>query len=139
MNLCVTNNSRYDEQEKNILKICDFFQIDKPELTETEYIKQIKEICVIRICKAIGIKNMYNRHNRFFDFYSDAMGQAVSDILNLSLKIAPDNLRLFRYDGINFVNRCKDFLQNSNMDEAMIDAFNLIDDNKDIVEKVING
>lgn len=136
MNVSDNKTNPY-EQEQVILKICSFLRMAKPKLTETELIDQIKEICVMRVCQAIGVRNMYNSKNRFFCFLSVVMGQALSDMLHLSLHIAPDNLRLIRYNGINFVNKLKEFMQKGDMDEAMIDAFNLIDDNKDIVEKLI--
>ena len=139
INLIITNKSRSSQENEMLSKVCAFLQMDMPNLTEQSFDRAVKELCVIRLCKAIGIRNIYNCKNKFFKFYATVIGQAVSDILNLKLVIAPAELRLVKYNGINFVNRIKDYLQNEDMDEAMIEAFDLIDDNKDIVEKIISS
>lgn len=139
INLIITNKSRSSEENEMLSRVCTFLQMEMPNLTEQSFDRAVKELCVIRLCKAIGIRNIYNCKNKFFKFYATVSAQAVSDILNLKLVIAPAELRFVKYNGINFVNRIKDYLQNEDMDEAMIEAFDLIDDNKDIVEKIISG
>lgn len=135
MDTIVTKNSRVEEEEI-LLKVCSFLEMEKPELTQTGFIAQLREICAARIFDAIGVRNMYNRDNKFFAFLTLVMGQAISDVLNLHLHIAPDCLRLFRYDGINFVNDIKNFLINQDIDTAMLSTFDLIDDNFELVKTI---
>ena len=85
---------------------------------------------------AIGVGNKYNSKNRFFGFVSLVVGQAVSDVLNLGINVAPDYLRLIKFDGINFVNQIKQYLQTEDIEQAMIDAFDLCDDNVKTVNSI---
>lgn len=130
-----TNKTR-DDGEMVLSQVCSYFKMQKPNLTESLFDDRLKELCVIKIFEAIGVKNMYNRENRFFRFLSTCMAQAVSDILNLKLNIAPANVRFVRYDGINFVNQIAEYLQQDDIQLAVIDSFNLVDDNKQIVDGI---
>ena len=135
MDTDITKNSRADE-EQILLQVCSFLEMEKPKLTQDGLVAQLKEICAARIFDAIGVRNMYNSDNKFFAFLTMVMGQAISDVLHLHLQIAPDSLRLFRYDGINFVNDIKTFLLTQDIDTAMLSIFDLIDDNFELIKTI---
>lgn len=136
MDCIITNKSRVDNQEQMLNKVCSFLEMPMPNLTETEFVRQFRELCLIRLFDAIGVGNKYNSKNRFFGFVSLVVGQAVSDVLNLGVNVAPDYLRLIKFDGINFVNQIKQFLQTEDIEQAMIDAFDLCDDNVKTVKSI---
>ncbi len=133
--LLLTNLPR-DEDEAVLIKVCSFLQMDMPKLTEKDFTNRLKELCAIKIFNSIGIRNFYNRNNRFFNFTSTILIQAISDKLNLNLNIAPASIRFVRYNGINFVNRVVQLLEEEELTEAVIDTFNLADDNHKIVEQI---
>lgn len=135
MDTNITKNSRVEE-ERILLQVCSFLEMEKPKLTQVGFIAQLKEICAAKIFDAIGVRNMYNNNNKFFAFLTMVMGQAISDVLHLHLQIAPDSLRLFRYDGINFVNDIKTFLLTQDIDTAMLNIFDLIDDNRELIKTI---
>lgn len=136
MDCVITNKSRVENQEQIFEKVCSFFEMPMPKLTETEFVRQFRELCLIRLFDAIGVGNKYNSKNRFFGFVSLVVGQAVSDVLNLGINVAPDYLRLIKFDGINFVNQIKQYLQTEDIEQAMIDAFDLCDDNVKTVNSI---
>ncbi len=136
MDCVITNKSRVENQEQIFEKVCSFLEMPMPDLIETEFVRQFRELCLIKLFYAIGVGNKYNGKNRFFGFVSLVLGQAVSDVLNLGITIAPDYLRLIKYDGINFVNQIKQFLQTEDLENAMIDAFDLCDDNVQTINSI---
>ncbi len=129
-----TNNNM---NESEILeKVCNFLQIDMPRLSSQTVADGVREICVAKLCATLGIKCKYNYKNEFFSIYSSIIGEAVSQILNLKLDIAPFELKYVRYNGINFVNHACDLLKSEDLDEAFIDMFNLVDDHKDVLKQI---
>lgn len=96
----------------------------------------IKELCVKKLCEIVGIKCRYNYKTEFFNFFSSFVGEAVSLILKLGVRVAPDSLRLFKYNKINFVQRAVELLESEDKDEAIIDLFNLADDNKYLINEI---
>ena len=111
-------------------------EIEATEIAQTDIYEQIKQLCLIRFCKAVGIRCQFNIKNKFMNFFAIITGQAVCNVLKINLQIAPDCLRLVRYNGINFVNEAMRLLQNEDKDEAFIDIFNLIDNNKPIMNEI---
>lgn len=130
------NNMKCTEEDKIVAEVREFLGLKDYNLHSSNIEDSVMEMCVARMCQAIGVKCHYNQENRFFRFFSSFMGQAVSNKLNQKLKIAPDELRLFRYNGINFVLSAEQLLDSEDMDEAFIDAFNLADDNKNVMSYI---
>ncbi len=134
-NITIITN-KFRAEKESLEQLCSFLKMDMPELKETDFVGQFREICAAKIFKAIGVRNMYNSKNKFFAFLTLSMGQAISDLLSMGLDIAPDSLRLFRYNKINFVNEMKQIFLTEELDEAMLDVFNLADDNHDMIEEI---
>lgn len=112
----------------NVLKrVEDFLGLTKDVYTESSLIENIKEICVARLCVSVGVECCYNYKSDFFEFYSEIFGQAICDILGLRLTIASDELRLIKYNHINLVEEVKKYILEKEMEEAVLDSFNLID------------
>ena len=112
--------------EQIITKICKFFKIEKPLTSSCSVVDKIKEICVMRLCKAIGLAS-YNYKSAFFNFFSSIMGQAVCDTLLIKIQVASDDLRLIKHDHINLVNEVSSYLNTETVEEAFLDAFELAD------------
>ena len=136
MDCIITNKSRVENQEQIFEKVCSFFEMSMPNLTETDFVRQFRELCLIKLFDAIGVGNKYNGKNRFFGFVSLVVGQAVSDVLKLDIEVAPSYLSLIKFDGINFVKQIKQFLQTEDIEQAMIDAFDLCDDNSKTINNI---
>ena len=126
----IENETKKNEQ--TIKRVCDFFRFEKPKITSLNLKDAIKEICVARLCKAIGLST-YNFKSDFFDFFSNIMGEAVCEKLSINVRIASDELRLVKYNHINLVKETKGYLDNETVEEAFIDAFNLVDNFKYLI------
>lgn len=123
-----------NEQEKYILnKISNYLKLKEPVIHSSTLKESVKELCVARLCKSIGIKCQYNYKSDFFEFFSQVTAEAVCDKLNIKLRIAPDSLRLFRYEHINLVDRVRSYLDYESVDEAFIESFNFLDRFKYII------
>lgn len=123
-------NERANEQ--TIKQVCDFFHLDVP-IFSSEHIKdKIKEICVARLCRAIGLTK-YNFKSDFFNFFASIMGEAVCEKLQIKLRVASDELRLVKYNHINLVTEAKRFLDTETVEEAFLDAFELVDEFKYLI------
>jgi hypothetical protein len=57
----------------------------------------------------------------------------VCNKLNIKIRIAPDNLRLFRYNKLNLIEEVRNFLDEEDVEEAFIDSFNLVDEYKYLI------
>lgn len=125
-NISKNNNGIYE-------KICHLFEMELPELESENVVQGIKELCVKKLCLVVGIKCACNFRNPYFNFFGCVMGQAVCNKLSLRYTIAPAGLRLVKYDGINFILRAEQYLNNPDIEEAFIDIFDLTDDHKNII------
>ncbi|MBQ9795550.1 MAG: hypothetical protein IJW36_01130 [Clostridia bacterium] len=130
MNICLEN-----EIDKNqaINKVCDFFSIDKSLINRENLTDIIKELCTLRLAKAIGLTIRLDK-SAFFNFFANIMGEAVCQKLEINLRIASDDLRLIRYDNINLVGEMKHYLDTEGVEEAFLDAYNLADRFKYLVK-----
>jgi len=126
--ICKENN-----KEEIIKKVCEFLQCNKPVITSSETTEIIKEICVARLCGIVGLTGRYNYKSKFFNFFSSIMGEAISLKLNLKIRIASDELRLFKYERINLIDETIKYLNTESIEEAFLDTFELADKFKDIV------
>lgn len=110
-----------------IKKICSFFRLENMHLKSEDLIDNIKELCVARLCKSIGLTGKYNYKSDFFEFFSSIMGQAVCEVLQINVNIACDELRLIKYNHINLIQEVVQFLTTETQEEAFLDTFDLVD------------
>ena len=134
MNIINLNNQ--NDVENVTTKVCNFFNIDKPKISSKTTNEAIKELCVMRLCKEIGITGIFNYKSDFFDFFASIMGEAVSEILNLKTCVACDELRFVKYEHINLIDQVKIYLEQETIEEAFLDAFELADKFKYLIPKL---
>lgn len=123
MNIDIENEIN---KTQTINKVCDFFRLVNPNLVSINIKDIIKELCVARLCKAIGVPK-YNFKSDFFDFFASIMGEAICEKLLIRVRIASDELRLVKYNGVNLVKETKNFLDTETVEEAFLDTFELVD------------
>ncbi len=129
--------SKVVKKEQALANVAEFLNLPV-QMANAEGLKeQIKRLCVIKLMKSVGVNSKYNCKSEFFEFFGTVMGQAVCDYLNINLCIAPDNLRLIKYENINFVSSFKGFLNNDILDEAFLDAFMLADKYKHLISEIL--
>ncbi|MBO5954572.1 MAG: hypothetical protein J6Q13_01230 [Clostridia bacterium] len=124
------------EKENIINKICEFFKLERPSLIGCSVEENIKELCVARLCKAIGINCSYNYKNDFFSFFSNIMGEALCEKLNFKIHVAGAEFRYVKYDHVNLVEEIKFYLDTKCVEEAFIDAFNFVDKFKYLIPQI---
>ena len=119
--------------EDNIKKIQEFLQLKRYNCSRIEEDEQIKEICVAKLCEILGIECEYNYQNQMFQIFSSILAQAICEKLKIKKNIASDSIRLFKYNGINFIEKAKMFLNSEDVDEAVLDIFNYVDEHKNLI------
>ncbi len=119
--------------DENTEKVKKFLEMEGYNFSLNEENEQIKEICVAKLCDVLGIECAYNYQNQMFQIFSSVMAEAVCQKLNIKKHIAKDSIRLFKYNGINFVETAKKFLDEKEIDEATLDIFNFVDENKNLL------
>ena len=124
------------EKENILNRICEFMKFERPCLIGRNVEENIKELCVARLCKAIGINCSYNYKNDFFSFFSNIMGEALCEKLEFKIHIAGAEFRFVRYDHVNLVEEIKFILDTRSVDEAFIDAFNFADKFKYLIPQI---
>lgn len=117
-----------------IVRICDYLNIKKPMLHSETPTEIIKELCVAKLCLAIGLTGSYNYKSDFFTFFSEIMGEALCEKLSINLRVARDEIRLVKYEGVNLVEQAKKFLNNDLIEESVLDIFELADKFKYVVK-----
>lgn len=122
-----------NEKEQIVNRVCAFLRLDNSLVDSLSVKDAIKKLCVIRVCKAIGMMGKCNSKSSFFDFFSSVMGEALCEKLSIKIRIAPDELRLIKYNHINLVGEAKSYLDNETVEEAFLDAFFLVDRFKDLI------
>lgn len=123
--------------EIKLNKACSFLKMDMPIFFSNTIEGKIKELCVCKVCSSIGIKCACGYRNGFLDFFSAVMGEAVSNKLNLDVEIACPAIKLVRYNHLNLVNEVEFFLDNQDVDEAFLDAFNFLERFKDLAGRLM--
>jgi len=116
-----------DYDIETINKVCQFLKFERPNIFSCTTNEIIKELCVARLCKAVGITGSYNYKSAFFEFFSSIMGEAICEKLEIKTHIASEELRFVKYEHINLVNELKYYLDNETIEEAFLDAFDLAD------------
>jgi len=124
------------DREKIISKICEFFNFERPKMTSVGTNEAIKELCVARLCKSIGLTGKYNYKSEFFDFFSKIMGEALCEKLSIKTHVADAALRLVKYEHVNLISELKYYLDNESLEEAFLDAFALADRYKYLIKKL---
>ena len=124
------------EKENIVNKVCKFLRLDKPILVSNTLNDNVKELCVVRLCKCIGITRKCNYKSDFFNFFGNIMGEALCDKLNLKMHIADDNLRLIKYEHINLVDQTRIYLDYDDIEDTFLDAFDLVDKFKYLIPRL---
>lgn len=124
-NIIELNNNIAIQKIKVFLSLKDFSCNNNISLVEN-----IKVMCVKKLCNVIGIKCECNYKNEFFNYFSSITGEAICQLLNIPIVVAEDNFRLFKYNHINFVEHVKNLLKNEFLEDAYVDVFNFLDNNK---------
>ncbi len=124
------------DKEKVINSVCAFLNVEKPENINESTKEIIKKLCVARLCKAVGITGKYNYKSDFFEFFSCIMGEALCEKLSIRMHIACDEIRLVKYEHINLVGKIKEYLETETVEEAFLDAFELVDKFKYLIPKL---
>lgn len=119
-------------KKQTIKQVCDFFRFEMFNIESENIENIIKEICVARLCKAIGIPK-YNFKSDFFNFFASIMGEAVCEKLSIKVRIASDELRLVKFNHINLVRETKNYLDTESVEEAFLDTFELVDEFKYLI------
>lgn len=133
----MNNINLYSIDGKYVLeKICNFLRIKNPTLKSVTLKDNIKELCVIKLCRVIGLAGNFNYKSDFFNFFSSIMGEAICEKLTIKIHIACDELRLVKYEHINLIQMVKEYLNNETLEEAFLDAFNLVDNFKHLIPKL---
>ena len=133
MNIVTYKNEINEDNE--IEKIFEFFNLETIRLNAKTLQEKIKELCVIRLCKAVGLTN-YNYKSDFFNFFASIMGEAVCEKLKIRTHTACDELRFCKYEHINLIDMVKSYLDESSVEEAFLDAFELVDKFKYLIPKL---
>jgi len=127
---------KMQNNENMLRKACLFLEMDMPIFSSSSVEERIKELCVIKVCNCLGIKYVYNYNNRFLEFFSSVMGEALVDKLNLNISIAGPEIRFVKYNHVSLINEVQKYLNNADKNEAFIDAFNFLEDFKFLAIKL---
>ena len=119
--------------DENANKVKNYLELENCKISSMEEVEQIKEMCVAKLCEVLGIDFVYNYKNKMFQIFSSVMAEAICQKLNIHKHIAPDDLRLIKYNGINFVEKAKSFIDAEDIEEATLDIFNFVDKNKNLL------
>lgn len=122
------------ENAKIIKRVANYLQIEVPLKCNINLKEEIKRLCILRLCKSIGLSSKYNYTSNFFKNFSSIAGEAISQTLNLHLTIAEDKIRLFKYNKMNLVEKFIEYLDEDNMDESFIDLFLFFDKYQDLLK-----
>lgn len=123
-------NSMIDETIKTIKQ---FLDMEDYEFISEEKDEQIQEICVAKLCDILGVEFAYNCQSGMFQIFSIVLSEAISQRLRLGVRFASDELRLVKYNGINFIDKAVELINNPDVDEAVLDIFNFVDEHKKLL------
>lgn len=95
--------------------------------------EKIKNMCIAKMCRVIGIDCEQCYNSKLFQIFGGILGEAVCRKLMLSLHVVSEELRYLCFNGINFVEQSVHFLNEFEVDEAVLDIFNFVDEHKSIL------
>ena len=124
------------DKNKKMEEVCSFLEVDNNINFSDSLENFIKEACVKKLCEIVGLTWKFNHRSDFFEFFSQIMGEAINLKLNLKTNIACDSLRLFKYEGVNLIERTVFYLETECLEEAFLDTFELADKFKYLIEKI---
>ena len=117
-------------EKTEIEQIKDFLHLTDYKCESVSFEENVKEMCVAKLCYELGIKCGYYYKNTFFEFFSTCMAEVVCLKLNIKRHVAQDNIRLFKYRGVNFIDSCYQILNREDISEAVLDVFTFLDKHK---------
>ena len=120
-------------EEQILTKVCDFLNYERTKILSTTLKEKVKESCVGRLCQALGITCAYNFKNEFFNFFSCIVGEAVSNILGYNLEIDEYKLKYIKVENTNLIHSARQMIENSNLDQGLIDVYNLAKRHKHLI------
>ena len=126
-----------NDKDEALTRVEEFLQIENQKLSSSILQENVKELCVAKLCDVLGISCCYNYKCELFDFFSCIMGEAVCQILNIKVHIAQDCIRFVKYKGINFIDKSIQIMNNESIDEAVLDIFNFVDENKELISSYL--
>lgn len=115
------------QREMALNKVFSYLKIDNFNVSSEDACEAIKELCVARLCKSMGIRCKYNYKNDFFEFFSSVTAEAVCRHLNLKYNIVDEFFKFYRFEHINLLEEVENLIKNEDVDEAFIDIFLLMD------------
>ncbi len=130
-------NEIINVSHQNIVEeVREYLKLKECILKSNTVEEKLKELCVARLCKSIGIRCEYNYKSEFFEFFSSITAEAICQKLGILMHVASDDIRLIKYEHLNLVEEVKKCLNNEDVDEAFIDAFNFVDNHKHLIEYI---
>ncbi len=121
---------------QNVMTVANYLKIPATTNEGKSAKQQIKEMCVKKLCRVVGVTGKCNCGSVFFDFFSSIMGEALCKKLYLNEPIACDELRLVRYENVNLICEFESYLNSEDVDEAFLDGFFLADKYRHVMEKI---
>ena len=119
--------------EQILLDICNFLQFERSKILSETLNDAIKELCVARLCQALGVGCAFDFKNEFFNFFSCIMGEVVSTKLGHNLGIDEYHLKFIKVENVNLIYAAATMIENPNLDEAFIDVYNLANKFKHLI------
>lgn len=112
-------------EEEILSRACKFLNFERAKILSVTLKDGVKELCVARLCQALGVGCAYNFKNEFFNFFSCIMGEVVSNKLGHDLGIDEYKLKYIKVENTNLITSAQTMFENPNMDQAFIDVYNL--------------
>ena len=126
-------NYELAKQEFFLQQVKDYLKLKEYKVHSNLIEENIKELCVVKIFNILGIGCGYNYRNEYFDIYSSVLGEAICEKLDIKIHIANENLRFIKYEGVNFIDKSVKFLEKEELEEAVLDIFNFVENNKKLI------
>lgn len=120
---------------KYVDEIRRFLRLENMSLKSDSVPENVKELCVARLSRVIGITFAYDYKNEYFRLFSNIVGEAVCRHLGIKLTVGSPVVRLFRYNGINLVEKAKDILDRFELEEAFLELYEFVEGYREIVPK----
>ena len=121
------------KNQQIIEKVREYLKLKECNFKSNTLEEKLKELSIARLCKSIGIRCEYNYKSEFFEFFSSITAEAICEKFNFLIHVASDDIRLIKYEHVNLVEEVKKCLNNEDVDEAFIDAFNFVDNHKHLI------
>ena len=127
------NNNELLEEVTNAL--CVFLRLDRPNLISNTIEERVKEVVVAKLCELMHIVCPYNYNNDTFYFYSLLVGDVLINKMGYKIQVAPAVFKLFKYNGINYIEEVDRLITTLPLDKSLIDCFVVLDELKEKFEE----